>query len=317
MTPDPNRPFYEFAPVRDLETLAEALELSRPRLEHLSRNADRMYTRVMKKKKDGSPRETWNAHRQLKRIQELIKVRFLTKVKYPLYLQGGIRDPEHPRDYARNAGIHAGRACVINEDISDFFPSTTADQVREIWENVFRFSPEAANCLTKLTTRRRQLPQGAKTSNHLANLAQWRDEYEIVRHLTVRGFRYSRLTDDLTVSSSHPLSTAVKTWVVSTVYAFLHRHGYRPKRKKHFIYNRGKPMLVNGLVVNRYPALPKRERSAIRSLVHHTIDALHSEQPAETELSLRRVIGKVGKLKRFHPRLGQRLGDRLKVSMRR
>lgn len=317
MTPDPNKPFYRFAPVRDLSTLAEALEVSRPQLERLARKANRMYSLVMKTKKDGSPRRTWNAHRQLKHVHELIKVRFLTKATYPIYLQGGIRDLKNPRDYARNAAIHAGQACVINEDVSDFFPSTTAAQVYEIWKDVFRFSPEVADCLTKLVTRRGVLAQGAKSSNHLANLALWRDEYEVVRHLIARGFRYSRLTDDLTVSSSYPLSAAEKSWAVSTVYAFLRRHGYRPKRKKHFIYNRGKPMLVNGLVVNRYPALPKKERSAIRSLVHHTINALHSEQPPETELSLPRVIGKVGKLKRFHPRLGQRLGDRLKVLMRR
>lgn len=107
MTPDPNRPFYRFAPVRDLNTLAEALETTRPQLERLARKADQMYSAVMKTKKDGSPRRTWNAHRQLKRTQELIKVRFLARVIYPLYLQGGIKDPEHPRDYARNAAIHA------------------------------------------------------------------------------------------------------------------------------------------------------------------------------------------------------------------
>lgn len=50
------------------------------------------------------------------------------------------------------------------------------------------------------------------------------------------------------------------------LYAFLHRHGYRPKRKKHFIYSRGERMLVNGLVVNRHPALQGVERSAIRKL---------------------------------------------------
>lgn len=315
MKRNPNKLFYRFAPVRDLDTLAEALELSRPQLERLARRADRMYSPVIKKKKDGSPRKTWNAHRQLKAAQELIKARFLAKAVYPLYLQGGIRDPEHPRDFARNAGIHSGQACVINEDVADFFPSTTADQVRQIWNNVFRFAPDVSECLTRLTTRRGWLPQGAKTSNHLANLVPWRDEHELVRHFASQGFRYSRLTDDISVSSSRPLSLVEKSTIVSAIYAFLRRNGYWPNRKKHFIFNRGKSMRVNNLVVNRRPALPRKERSAIRGLVHHTIQALHAGRPAEASLSLPRVVGKVGKLKRFHPRAGRRLGERLKTSL--
>ena len=228
MPPNPLQPFYRHAPIRDLDTLAEVLELSRSQLERMARSADRSYRCSPQKKKDGSERITWDAHRQLKAAQHLIKERILAKVSYPLYLHGGIRDRENPRDYARNAGIHAGSACVINEDISNFFPSTTASQVRAIWLHVFRFSREVAECLTSLTTRHGEMPQGAKTSNHLANLVFWSDEHEFVRHLAVRGLTYSRLTDDITVSSRHPLSRELKSEIVSKFYAFIKRNGYKP-----------------------------------------------------------------------------------------
>lgn len=192
MSPNPLRLFYKHAPIRDLDTLAEVLEVAPPKLERLARNADRMYRPVPKKKKDGTVRMTWNAFRQLKAVHQLIKVRILAKATYPLYLHGGIRDRENPRDYARNAGIHAGQACVINEDIADFFPSTIPRQVRDIWEHFFRFSPDIAVCLTSLTTRRGELPQGAKTSNYLANLVFWRQEHELVLHLKALGWTYSR-----------------------------------------------------------------------------------------------------------------------------
>lgn len=136
MPPNPLKPFYRHAPILDLDTLAEVLELSRSQLDRMARSADRSYRCSPQKKKDGSERITWDAHRQLKAAQHLIKERILAQVSYPLYLQGGIRDRDNPRDYARNAGIHAGSACVINEDISDFFPSTT-------------FTHEPGNCLLK------------------------------------------------------------------------------------------------------------------------------------------------------------------------
>ena len=236
----------------------------------------------------------------------------MAQVSYPLYLQGGIRDRENPRDYARNAGIHAGSACVINEDISDFFPSTTAAQVRAIWLHVFRFSQEVAECLTSLTTLHGEMPQGAKTSNHLANLVFWRDEHEFVRHLAVRGLTYSRLTDDITVSSRDALSRELKSEIVSKIYAFIKRNGYRPNYRKHAIFDHNERMLVNNLVVNERPALKREERSAVRSLVHKAVRMVTIGGEPVEPLSLNHVSGKVGKVKRFHPRTGQLLAEKVR-----
>lgn len=312
MPPNPLQPFYKHAPIRDLDTLAEVLELSRSQLDRMARSADRSYRCSPQKKKDGSERITWDAHRQLKAAQHLIKERILAQVSYPLYLQGGIRDRDNPRDYARNAGIHAGSACVINEDISNFFPSTTTTQVRTIWLHVFRFSPEVAECLTSLTTRHGEMPQGAKTSNHLANLVFWSDEHEFVRHLAVRGLTYSRLTDDISVSSRHPLSRDLKSEIVSKIYAFIKRHGYKPKYRKHAIFEHNERMLVNNLVVNERPALTREERSAVRSLVHKAVRMVTSGGSLVEPFSRNHVSGKVGKVKRFHPRTGQLLLEKVR-----
>jgi hypothetical protein len=286
--------------------------MSRSQLDRMSRLADRSYRCSPQKKKDGSARITWDANRQLKAAQHLIKERILAQVSYPLYLQGGIRDRENPRDYARNAGSHAGKACVINEDISDFFPSTTAAQVRAIWLHVFRFSLEVAECLTSLTTRHGVMPQGAKTSNHLANLVFWRDEHEFVRHLALNSLTYSRLTDDITVSSPYALSRQMKSEIVSKIYAFIKRNGYKPKYRKHAIFDPSERMLVNNLVVNERPALSHEERSAVRSLVNKVAKTVATGSALVGPLSLNHVRGKVGKVKRFHSRTGQFLAQKIR-----
>ena len=317
MIPNPLKLFYKYAPIRDLDTLAEVLEVTNTQLKRLAQNSDRMYRPgPPQKKKDGSTRPTWNAFRQLKAVHQLIKVRILAKATYPLYLQGGIRDLDNPRDPVRNAGIHAGQACVINEDIADFFPSTTSQQVRDIWEHFFRFSPDVAECLTSLTTRRGELPQGAKTSNHLANLVFWRDEHELVSHLRALGWTYSRLTDDLTVSFPTSVSRSRKSKVVSILYAFVKRHGYRPKYRKHDIFDSNERMLVDNLVVNEHPALPQEERSAIRALVHRTVQQIERSGGQVPE-SLASVRGKIGKIKRLHGHAGARLNEKLRRSLNR
>lgn len=312
MLRNPLKPFYRNAPIRDLDKLAEVLEVTPKQLTQIARFSSQSYRSVPQKKKDGSPRITWDAYPQLKAVQNLIKVRILSQVIYPLYLQGGIRDLEHPRDHARNAGIHAKQACVITEDIADFFPSTSAAQVEDIWHNLFRFPTEVASMLTLLTTRQGELPQGAKTSNHLANLAFWRDEHEVVRHLASKGWTYSRLTDDITVSCSKAVSPVQKSEVISKIYAFIKRNGFKPKYQKHNVFTRNECMLVNNLVVNKRPALQYRERQAIRSLVHKTALAIKAGDSTVTQALLAHVRGKIGKVKRFHPRSGLKLVEKIR-----
>ncbi len=315
MLTNPLKPFYKSAPIRDLDTLAEVLGVSRARLGRLARNACQLYRLVPQRKKDGSLRKTYDAFPALKSVQQRIKVRLLEKVMYPLYLQGGIRDRENPRDYARNAGIHAGRACVVNEDIADFFPSTTPEQVLNIWQHFFRFPVEVAECLTRLTTRRGELPQGAKTSSYLANLVFWETEFDLVRHLQSKGFAYSRLVDDITVSSASPMSRREKSMVMSLIYSFIKRSGYTPKYRKHAIFNRNEKILVNSLVVNAHAALPLDERQGIRALVHRTIRTIKNEGMAAITATRAHVIGKIGKVTRFHPRTGKGMASDLQAAL--
>jgi hypothetical protein len=135
MSSRPNKPSYNFAPVKDLRTLALALALTERQLNRLAANAGNMYRRNAVAKKDGSERVTWDAHKQLKEVQGRINQLFFHKVLFPLYLQGSIRDKAYPRDYVRNAEIHAGAHVAVTLDIADFFPNTRRGLVCDIWTN--------------------------------------------------------------------------------------------------------------------------------------------------------------------------------------
>lgn len=303
----PSKPFYSQAPIQSLDDLARVVGLSRCVLERLAARADSQYRPVPQRKKDGTRRETWAANRKLKRVHTLIKTRILDHVVFPRYLYGGIRDRQSPRDYAQHAARHVGRAVIVSEDIADFFPSTSALRVKRIWTEVFRFPPDVAECLTRLTTRRGFLPQGARTSNHLAYLVFFDQEYHLEEHLRKQGLRYTRFADDITVSSRRSLTNRTKTKVIASVYGLMQRAGYRPKRRKHAIHVNGASMRVHSLVVNEHVALPRAERYAIRAEVHR-----HLQQSEEVRaMQLAHVRGRVGKLRRFHPEKANRLRERL------
>lgn len=276
-------------------------------LELIATKSDRLYLYRPRDKKDGSRRDTWDAQPQLKHLHEQIKNCVLRKVRFPLFLQGGILDKEFPRDYARNAAFHAGAHCVVTLDIENFFPSTTAEQVRDIWSRVFRFEEEVARILTALTTKNRFLPQGAKTSNYLANLVFWCDEHELVSHLAGRGWTYSRLADDITLSTMRAPVGSALTAITKTAIGFIQRHGYHVKRSKQKVYWRSGPMTVNNLVVNVHPALPKSERRRIRAQGSTLRTALSSGDSVDPHF-ISSTRGKIARLRRFHHNADRILG---------
>jgi hypothetical protein len=306
MSRNPLSAFYSRGPIKDLAKLAEVLDLSTESLLQAAKSAERSYSFVPQRKKDGSLRETWNARPLLKSIQQRIKTRILAQAWYPLYLQGGIRDRKNPRDYAQNAAIHAGQKSIINEDIADFYPSVRSSQVFAIWREFFRFGEDVSETLTSLTTRKGVLPQGAKTSSYLANLAFWRTEPEFVRHVHSLGYRYSRLADDVTISSPNVMTNEEKSAVMSRLYTFMKREGFRPKYRKHTIHGAHQRMLVNNLVVNVRAALPIEERKRIRRIVYLSSRASVSDVP------MAHVKGKLGKLSRFHPAAACNLAKKLR-----
>ena len=159
---------------------------------------------------------------------------------------------------------------------------------------------EIATVLTKLTTKNGFMPQGAKTSSYLANLVFYRDEPELERYMVSKGWRYSRLTDDITVSSPIFVSDEKISTIAKTVIGFIVRNRYVLKRSKLHIYRSNIPMEVNNLLINVHPALPKSERKNIRAQNHQVNGALARGEIVDPSL-VNSTRGKLAKLKRFHP----------------
>lgn len=300
---------YRAKPIRCLASLARALRTNESYLVSLTRRANLLYRIAIEiPKDDGSVRHTYNAQKPLKDIHRLIKLEILDRVSFPTYLTGSIKG----RDYKTNAALHNGAKIVISEDISTFFPATTPAIIFDVWRHFFGFSQEVAKCLTQLTTRDGELPQGAITSPQLANLAFWRDEPALHARLATKGIVYSRFVDDLAVSSRTPLTTADKTEVISSIFGMMGRRGYNPKRKKHGIHTAKGRMVVTKLTVNEKPGLDRKERSLIRAMVHRLeCDFDSGVDPSILIAALPKVIGKVSLLGRFHPGKASPLRKRL------
>lgn len=307
-------PNYPYRPFNTTTALARILQVTVSEVDDLANRANAEYRRIEIHRPGKKVRIAWDAHSQLKSIHARIQHHFLKKVIFPKYLQGGIRDVEQPRDFVTNALIHTSSSTIINNDIQQFFPSIDEGVIFDIWNRFFNFGSEPSRLLTQLTTRHGQVPQGAKTSSYLANLALWSHEPSLVGDFIARNLKYSRYVDDITVSSTRRLDNEEIARINREIARMCSRLGLKMNRDKLIIVHAGCQMPVTGLITNARVALPVRVRKRIRSLVFNCEGFPGTERSTEVyRAQWNSVAGKVSLLQRLHRSEGVRLQERLRA----
>ncbi len=170
-----------------------------------------------------------------KRIDNLLK----EKISSAPYAFGSTKG----RSGILNAKFHQGNKYVFQTDLRGFFPSITHEMVYQMFVR-FGFSKDIASILTKLTTHKGHIPQGASTSSTVANLVFTKTGDVIAEYCKKNGFKFTTYVDDLTVSS--PTDFKDRT---SEILDFLERDGYAISHAK-TTYKTSPPKVTGPLVRN-------------------------------------------------------------------
>lgn len=141
---------------------------------------------------------------ELKDFQKRINAYLVDNITMPNYAFGGIKG----KDNIRNARFHKGQKYIFQTDLKDFFPYITCKKVYAMFVQN-GFSPDVASLLTKLTTFKGHLPQGAPTSTTIANLVFIPAGLRINEIATREGLRFTTFVDDVTVSSQRDFKELV------------------------------------------------------------------------------------------------------------
>lgn len=302
-----DKPYYPHNPIASIDALAKTLGVIPGLLKDLAKDASNSYVKFQIETKNNKRRDVFEPKYELKKIQKRINSRVFEKVIYPPYLQGGIKDEENPRDYIENSKFHAGSKFLISVDIKNFYPSIREAFVLDIFKNLFHFPDEVSSILTKLLTLDGRLPQGACTSSYVANLIFYNSEYSLVSKFRSQGLIYSRLLDDITVSSPSLIPQNKSTDIVVKLSALAKKHqlNLNPKKTK---LERSDDLKADYLVTGVWvghgePKLRRSDRRYIRQLVficekEHAKDCYSDEY----HKLWNRVSGQVSKLTRLgHP----------------
>ena len=158
----------------------------------------------------------------LKHMQKRINTYLVDTIQMPEYAFGGIKG----KDNIRNARFHKGQKYVFQTDLKDFFPRITNKKVYEMFVRV-GFSHDVSSMLTKLTTYKGHLPQGAPTSTTIANLVFMPVGMALHNIAEREGLRFSTFVDDVTMSSQTDFKPIVPE-IIETITS----NGYKINQRK-------------------------------------------------------------------------------------
>lgn len=189
----------------------------------------------------GKPRELLIPVRELRNIQRKILYNILN-FEFQNYVHGGVTG----RSVITNARTHLNQKWVMCLDVKDFFPSV---HFKKIYSNfvLLNCSPEVAKLLMHFTTYEYQLPQGAPTSPAIANMVLYNLDKRIFSLCKIKGLKYSRYFDDITISGTHNPQSILKKCEIIT-----RQEGFKINKKpgKLRILPSSQEQIVTGLLVN-------------------------------------------------------------------
>jgi hypothetical protein len=295
-----DKPYYPHKAIGSIDALAKTLGIHPKILVDLSSKVDDSYTAFQISHKNKKPRTVYEPKYELKRIQKRINSRIFEEVEYPKYLVGGIKE----RDYVLNATAHGRNEHLISLDIRKFFDNIRPNYVEAIFKYLFKFPDDVTQILTKLVTYRNKVPQGACTSSYVANLLFFNSEYQIVSEFRQNNLSYTRLLDDVTISSSSVLSKDKISEYIKKIAALFKKHGLRFNNSKTKVETRrdlSADFEVTGLWVgHKLPKARKSERNQIRHLVYICEkEFAKSSETDEYHTLWNKTSGAVAKLKRL------------------
>jgi hypothetical protein len=261
--------FYVGAPIGSVCALAQTLNVTEKRLTSLIGRGEKNYL-IFDKLVKGKNRELSEPNLELKVLLKRILNRIFCHFRFPCYLHGGIK-ASTPRDFYSNADAHSEAHVAVMVDIKSFFPSITVELVEKTFMLLCKFPPAVAKALAQLTTLNGRLPQGSPTSSVISNLVMFEEEYKLACSFEGQGFVYTRLIDDITISSQKAVSEVRLTKIINRVSKMVTSYGFHLHPKKTQVRSKSNPenlMLITGLWVNRgTPKLEPEKRVAIASEV--------------------------------------------------
>lgn len=218
-------------------------------IQEFSDTAVKHYHPYIQKKEGKKSRPIANPSRALIGIQRRIVRRILNLVSLPDEIYGA----RPGRNLKQNALVHLRQPVLVTIDIRDCFPSVSHTRIFRLFREEFGYSEVVARTLTKLTTFRGSLPQGAATSAMLLNILLIPLCNRVRSLHQIQGMKLSFWVDDIAISGGNA------NLVCQSVVRELQKFGFKTRSKKVKVMFANRPQVLTGLLTNCNVAVPKKK----------------------------------------------------------
>lgn len=259
--------------IKSTKHLSYILKVDFKEIQTIINNIDNYYKEkiIIKLDKFGKPKLDKNGEprnriinpslNRLKVIQKRIQKNILVTIELPSYAFGAVKG----KDNVDNAKQHQGKKYKFTTDLKDFFPSITNKAVYEMFIKQC-FSHQIASVLTKLTTFKGKIPQGAPTSSTLANLVFMKTGDILHQYAQDNKLTFTSFVDDMTFSSSTDFKSKVPKIleIITNDYKISHKKTY---------YSRN-PNITGLHPMNNHLKLPKSFMNKLKSTEGKTLEQI-------------------------------------------
>lgn len=278
-------------------------------------------------KKTGGARHISAPKARLARAQQWVLANILDKLQVSEHAHGFVRG----HSVVTNARPHVKRACVVNLDLKDFFPTISFRRCKGLFGKM-GYSEHVATVLALLCTEpprvlvelddkrthvalgERVLPQGACTSPAITNLLCRRLDKRLAGLARRHGLAYTRYADDLSFSGD----TLDESALLGSVRRVVEAEGFRVHPDKTRVMRKGRRQEVTGVVVNARPSIPREDWRQLRAILHNAAkQGLESQNRDHRPDFAAHLAGRVAWVRMVDPRRGAQLGLLLQRALAR
>lgn len=245
-----------------------------------------------------------------------VQYRILNNILNQLHVPDYIYAFEKNKSIPVMAQVHVGKRLVISLDIKDFFHSIKQHTLKDMFLEL-GIGEAPSRTLSELCTYKAYVPQGALTSPKISNLIAAKTFGPLIKaYCEEKGYAVTIYADDVTLSMDQ-YSDSIPS-IIEDVSEFITRFGFRINQRKTKVMGYHQRQWVCGVVVNQKTNMLKKERLALRAIVHNiTVNGLEAEAAKNGDVTpghfLSVINGRLNWLKQLNPELGERLRLKLKA----
>lgn len=233
------------ARIVSLRKLESILGVPRNLLREVYQDAETMY-RPFEKVTSSKVREIDNSIGKLKYVQEKIDKKILKKISLPPTMLGGVPG----KSIVDNAKYHLGKKNIVHLDLKNCFPETKDKKIFSLFQRI-GYSTNLAALLTRITTYKAHVPQGAPSSTSLINLVLLSMHDDMQEISNKFGLTCTFWVDDINISGDNPQE------YLEDFIRIIHKHGYSVRRSKVEIMRKFTAQTTTGLLVNNEIRVPR------------------------------------------------------------